>query len=164
MDQLLATVCSHVTRSWYDFFKDFSPTFVATVFGAAAAWIAFNQWKTANSKLRFDLFEKRIDIYHSTKNYIAKITREGNSEFNDALQFIHSVNSAKFLFDKDISKYMQKIYDQSIKLSSLNDEYKMLDGALKIEKIKEKNDIFLWFPNQFDELDEKMQKYLVIKI
>jgi hypothetical protein len=164
MNNAFATFCSLFAQSWYDFFKDFSPSFVATIFGAVAAWIAFNQWKTANNKLKFDLFDKRMEIYNRTREFLAKTVREGNGDFSDSLHFLHSVDSAKFLFDKEISEYMRKIYNQSVQLRSLNDDYKILEGAQKALKIQERGKLFAWFTTQFDELDSKMHKYLAIRI
>jgi hypothetical protein len=73
-----------------------SPTIVSTlisilgpiatlIVGCAVAFIAWQQWQVANSKLRLDLFDRRYKVYDATRKFVAGIVSEAT--FSDAQLF-----------------------------------------------------------------------------
>ncbi len=61
------------------------------VIGVAGSSIALRQWLTANEKLRFDLFEKRFQIYASVSASLASLVRHGDD--NVAMADIETLES-----------------------------------------------------------------------
>jgi hypothetical protein len=51
-----------LSREWYAIGRDFGPAFIALIAVIIASMIQYRQWKTAQDKLKLDLFEKRVCI------------------------------------------------------------------------------------------------------
>jgi len=104
--------------------------------------------------------DKILEIYHAIKRFIAQITADGtttNKNLNNLLQETKDVN---VLFkDKKISKYVDLLYDNGLKLQSL--EYSISNDSQKREEVlNERKVLFGWFPKQHDVVDEMFRPYL----
>ena len=67
-----------------------APTFVAIVAAGIAGYIAFRQWRTAQDRLSFDLFEKRFAAYEATQRLISTLhglTPEDMGDFYDGIRW-----------------------------------------------------------------------------
>lgn len=72
-------------------------------------FIAYQQWKTARNKLKFDLYEKRLVIYTVTINSINKIiTSDLNSVDTTQIkeEYLIGIRGARWLFDDQMYKYL----------------------------------------------------------
>lgn len=97
----------------YQIFKDFAGP-IATITAAfvavsVTAYFASLQWKTAENRLRFDLFEKRLKVYLATTSLLNKITTHGSTIPSDLQEFYRGVEGAEFLFEHDLSSYYMRI-------------------------------------------------------
>jgi hypothetical protein len=68
---------------WLQYVQALGPTTVAVVVGAVAAYIAWRQWRTANDRLRFDLFEKRAAVYEAIGHLIGNVALHGHITADD---------------------------------------------------------------------------------
>jgi hypothetical protein len=58
--------CTHFgVASCYNFFKDFTPAFVAVAVGLFATYFSLRQWLLAREKLHLDLFDKRLKAFNA---------------------------------------------------------------------------------------------------
>lgn len=89
-------------------------------------WIASNQLKVSQAKLRFDLFEKRYKIYDSIKGLLTTLVREGagNALKNYALVREFDVGTAdtRFLFDQTIVEHFAGMRKKLVYLTYLSQE------------------------------------------
>jgi len=92
------------------------PSFVAVIAAIIAGYIALRQWWTARDKLRFDLFEKRFNIYEVTKDFINKTTVHGTASIDDITEFYSGIRGAEFLFKGDARLFMMKIAETAFKV------------------------------------------------
>ena len=130
-----------------------------------AVYIAYQQHKTARYRLRLDLYNKRFNVFNSTKSLLGKIARNGNVTNEELLDFLRSTDEAIFLFKQDISDYLRELYEKG---STLQRFEKRINGSdfSKIEvKEKEKildkrGEIFSWLTKQFKVCQQKFGEYL----
>jgi hypothetical protein len=87
------------------------PSAVAIVVGLIAAYVAFRQWRTASDRLRFDLFEKRHEIYKKLQDVIAGALARGTVGYDDMATFYSGMRGVEFLFEPDIEQYLAEIRD-----------------------------------------------------
>jgi len=145
---------------WYNFFKDFTPTFVAIVAAVIASVIAYRQWKTARDKLKFDLYEIRFQYYDKIRSFIAGHLRNGEIEFNDFKQFTYDMRGIEFVFDEKMRIYVESICKCSTHMSQYKSEYKSDVHSVSGDQVKAYHDRFKWMSEQFDELDIRVKPFL----
>ncbi|MGO7531699.1 hypothetical protein [Rhizobium leguminosarum] len=81
-----------------------------TVIAGTIGVIAWRQWRTAHTKMLFDLFEKRIAAYNGLIDAMRPAFRDGTiRSFNDFVQLRHAVDGAHFLFGDDVRKILKEL-------------------------------------------------------
>jgi hypothetical protein len=75
-----------------------------SVLGLIAIYIAWRHWWTDELKRRHDLYERRLKVYDALADFL------GNFEKADGNEFLRQVRESRFLFSKEISDYLDKIY------------------------------------------------------
>jgi hypothetical protein len=124
--------------------------------------IAYRQSKTAQNKLKFELFEKRLEVYNSCTDFITNVMGKGNCTDKDLIEFRYKTKSARWLFDKKLYKYLNdELYSKTIDLQCIHSELKDIPRSEeRSKKVQEQSDIKKWLLNQYDILDEKFSPYL----
>jgi len=134
-----------------------TPTIAAIV-----AWIYFRQWKTAQNKLKLDLFDKRVLIFDAANVLILNSQKPGGATTEEMARFLASTSQAKWLFNEEIARYLREvIYAKAIQVIREGAELSVADsGEARIEKTKTlmeaQNDIL----NQFAMLEKKFTPFL----
>lgn len=89
-----------------------TPTIAATV-----AWIAWQQWNTARSKLRLDLFDRRMAVYRDAAAALALITRDGSARKNEAFgKMLAAWQEAQFLFGPEVAARLDELVSAIMEL------------------------------------------------
>lgn len=100
--------------------------------------IAYRQWRTAQSKLKLELFEKRLAIYNAATAFVSSVMTSGKATD-------------------------EELYAKGVNLQCLSAE---LEGVPVSEErsnnVHEQRNIKLWLKDQYRILDEKFAKYLSI--
>jgi len=130
-----------------------------------ATYIAWQQWKTNQQKLKLEKYDRRLHVYEEVKKILSIILRDANASTDELLRFRTSVSEADFLFRSEIIEYIDEIYKRGLKLRRWNQKYRDCTQAkLKDDdhnKIVEEIDKELtWLTEQFDPAKEKFRKYL----
>jgi hypothetical protein len=95
-------------------------TFATPIVAALVGVVAFLQWRTAETKLRLDLYNRRFDILKRTIEFYwhvqswKKPGEEGRAQQDEAhSSFIQAKIEAEFLFSKDhqVVETLQRIHD-----------------------------------------------------
>lgn len=82
-------------------------TFLGVVIAGVAAWVAWAQWYTARTKLAFDLFNQRMEVYDGLISAFSDVVAVGSPVAHTFTNFGRAERKAKFLFGKDVTDYLQ---------------------------------------------------------
>lgn len=137
------------------------------VIAIVSVYIAYQQWKTNKRKLHLDRYKRRLRVYEEVKKILSMITRDANASMDDLLKFRASVSEADFLFNNEISEYIDEIYDHGLSLRHWNQEFRdytqeMPDGYDHKKVVDEMHKELKWLVDQFGPAKEKFKKYLDI--
>ena len=149
----------------YQFFKDFAGPVAVVAAALVAASVtsnfAWRQWKTAENKLRFDLFDRRLTVFLATKTLIDKITVHGSSTPDDLRQFYDAVKGAEFLFKADLKDYYMTIGELCWKaqMARFSQEKTKADNH-RNKLIDQEESIVEFLMGERERLEHKFKKYL----
>jgi len=115
---------------WALYTQAFLGPLATVIAAAAAAWVAYRiqrgQLRTAQEKLRHDLFEQILEVYGHSKLFLERVINMSlpSSEFNSVWnEFTLAFRQAKFLFGGDVVDFMEEIRSQIIDLEGLSMTY-----------------------------------------
>jgi hypothetical protein len=115
--------------------------------------------------LSLEIYEYRIRTYRIVRQLLGMIVDEGNVEIEPLLKFANDTDEALFIFDKELSQYLQLIYRNGIKLHFSRE--KLSDQRLPIgeerNKVAEENaELLEWFTEQFEVSREYFYKHIAL--
>jgi hypothetical protein len=146
---------------WTSYITAIVLPFIALV----GAWIAFRQSEIAGNKLKFDLFDKRYEIFMHTWTYLSNIVHNGpepksekSKSFEIFKNFRNNIPQAGFLFGSDIEKYLDELHENHMELWSLQINYD--EKGLKQEEIERKAALTIWFVNEARDVKRRFDPYL----
>jgi hypothetical protein len=105
----------------YEFFRNFAGPLATVIATGVAAWITFrfsskqaeiaqSQADVALDKLKFDLFERRINTYDAIREVIGEIVRHGVVTNQSTHAFLRAIDKVEFLFGPEIKIYLDGLY------------------------------------------------------
>jgi hypothetical protein len=92
------------------------PTFVAIAVGVIAATIAYWQWRTANDKLKMDLFEKRYNVYSAFLAASKAALANNPDRVKINIDFVELLWQADFLFDDKVGQFLKDANEEIARL------------------------------------------------
>lgn len=101
-------------KDWIDVLSALLTPTIALV----AVGIAAFQLRLANTKVKFDLFEKRYAVYSAVNEFIGQTLSAGNSTPDMQREFLNGTNSAQFLFDESFAKFIHTVWCEVIDLET----------------------------------------------
>lgn len=123
-----------------------------------AVHIAYQQYKVNSLRFRWNLYDRRLAVVKTIREYIGFINQKPRDvDFNICQKFLHDSSEAVFLFSDDVQDYINELYKKSIRLEFLFNERRE-EGELDDKKRSEKNDLQSWFLKQPKESIELFQK------
>ncbi|MHC5748334.1 MAG: hypothetical protein ACYTXT_42125 [Nostoc sp.] len=154
-------------------FKELVETFNALltpVIAGTTIYIAWQQYQVSQLSLRKDLYEKRLRVFHVFISYLSEIVREGKVNFNRSLQFIADASEAEFLFDEEVVRKAEELYNKGLELWGLNNQLYPFDGGQGLPVGDERSrvahdqsEILAWFTNQIPETRKMFRKQMAIQ-
>lgn len=131
-----------------------NPTaWLTAVTAGVAAWIAYQQFRTARHRLRLDLFERRMAVYEATISLIQLAIRDANLTLDSIFVFVRDTRQARFLFDGPLIEYLEKVRVNSIELRTLNSrlhEQGLPVGEERSRVAEQESQLLQWFLSQAD--------------
>jgi hypothetical protein len=72
--------------------------------------VGFLQWRTAQQKAVFDLFDRRLKVYETVRNCVTHVTINPR-RFDNKLEkeFLEAKDKAYFLFGNDVNDYLETL-------------------------------------------------------
>jgi hypothetical protein len=89
------------TYQWFDLA-------LKAIIAGAASVIAYNQYKVAKDKLRFDLFEKRFALFNSVYESLLSVIGENPNQIDYKVN-VRISREAQFLFGKEVGEYISEL-------------------------------------------------------
>lgn len=134
---------------WTAYVTAVATPIVAVVAAAIAGAIAYRNWRTAQYKLKFDLFEKRYKIYNDLREEIISWAIRENLNFEKSIEYLNIQRKAEFLFDRKVMKHLKEnIYPVLEKQLELERKFKDTDDPSEREKMGK--EIYLFVAWAFD--------------
>lgn len=162
-----------------DFFRASVPliaagvaAYVAHKFGAIQAEISRQQAATAaasakiaREKLKLDLFERRLQIYQVTSDFISKALHHGDTSSEDEMEFLSGVQGARWLFGEDIVEYINiTLWAMLADFHRINMELKSpMNDDDRRKLAAERHNIFKAINKQRIEIDKIFAPYLKLE-
>lgn len=127
-------------------------------------YIALRQWFTSRSKLKLDLFDRRLVIYDAVRSYIAAVMASGKTSQELEFAFLSGTRGARWLFGVEIVDYIDKtLWPKICQLGCLQAE---LDGMERGEErtrlINAQADLKIWLSNQLKVIDDMFARYITL--
>jgi hypothetical protein len=113
-----------------------------------AAWIAYQQYRTARHRLRLDLFERRLAVYDSAITLIQSAVRDGNLQTDNVFTFVRDTRQAEFLFDQPVLAYIDALRSKSFRFRQLNEqlhEQRVPVGPERTKIVNEESELLNWY-------------------
>lgn len=128
------------------------------------AWIAWAQWKINQKRLQHELFDRRIKLYQIVAAYIANAISLGTVEKGEEYQFLRNTKHSIFIFNKEISDYVDQVYKKSIDLQFLSNRQNQLQGKALEEVSEKRQNVFKWFSDELNNLPKKFETFLKLEL
>lgn len=144
---------------------EISKGLLTPVIAIVTTYIAWQQWKTNQHKLKLEKYNRRLLVYEEVKKILSIIVRDAEVSTEDLLRFRTSVSEADFLFGQEIIDYIDDIYKRGLNLRRWNQEYRDYtqtkpEGYDHKKVVDEMNKELTWLSKQFEPAKEKFRKYL----
>ena len=127
--------------------------------------VSKRQQKIAEEKFNLDMFDKRFKVFDATRTFFLKIIESGNINLQEIREFRVSTIDAVFLFDDEISKYLEEVIRKALKLQKIILKCKGLHaGTKRLILCKEQEEIVEWFHSQYLKLQNAFSPYLKFRV
>lgn len=144
---------------------EISKALLTPTIAAIGAYIAWQQWKGNQLKLKLDRYDRRLRIYSEVKKVLSIVARDAAITTDELLRFRSSVAEADFLFGPEITKYIDELYKRGLNLWRCNTER----GDHPAERspnydhqknVEETHAELGWFLDQFEPARSLFRRYL----
>lgn len=111
--------------------------------------------------LPFELYERRLRIYHAAKKLILKVAADAALDLMPVWEFGAETDEALFLFDQNVSEYLSELYRRAAQLAGLTSILKTEPvGDRRDRHVDQQMELVLWFNDQFGRLRSNMAPFL----
>ncbi len=146
---------------WIDILK----LVVGAVIAGLAAYIAYQQFQVARTKLRLDLYEKRYKVYTALQQFILKALQKVKVKEEDFFILHAEIAEAKFLFGPDVVDYITLVRRKVSTYQGLRDRMyggePLEVGDARNKVVAEEAAIYKWLDQQqTDGAPEVFKPYL----
>lgn len=151
------------TMIWLDVLQGFS----TPVIGVAVIYIAWQQHKTNKKQVKFNLYKRRIIIVNAYDRFILTTALSRAVSLDTLSEFKVSTAEAKFLFDKNITDYLEEVRTKASRLFAitfeLNLAFNPLPGPERDKVVQEKVELVDWFIHESQTGTTKFDKFLQVE-
>ena len=140
--------------------------FLTPVIAGAMLYIAYRQYKTDREKFRWNLYDKRMEVYQSLWDLLGYIMQKADVSYEELNKFTIKKEKGCFLFGSDINDYLSEIRDKGFLLHKYMrqlDDRGLGIGKRRDKLAEEEEEIMLWFGKQYEESKRLFEKYLKIE-
>jgi len=132
------------------------------IIAVLAAYIAWQQWRTNNLRLKHELFNRRYELYEAITFFISGILTRGTVQPNSETQFLRDTKSVVFLFDKHLQEFIQEIYHKAVEFYALRamQNSNTLSRDALVDNVQQQRKINDWFSEQLSSCTVRFSPFL----
>jgi hypothetical protein len=135
------------------------------VIGAVATYIAWQQWRTNQNKLKLDRYERRLQVYKEAVRFISVGISDATYDNNELMTFRSKVSEADFLFGEEVPKYIDELHRRAIKLHTWTKQYRDYsqpkpEGYDHAKVVEGMNQELEWVSSQLEPARKIFKRYL----
>jgi hypothetical protein len=136
------------------------------VIALVMTYIAIQQYRANQLKLRHDLYDRRLQVYNAVAEFLGHVMREGTADRKQLITLLQKTRESHFLFGKEISDYITDLYKKGADLEYYE---KQLDhsglpvGDERTRLAHLQGDLLKWFGHQFDVIQSMFAKTLSLQ-
>jgi hypothetical protein len=89
--------------------------YIGTIILIVGAVISYFQWRTAQQKVAFDLFDRRYAIYEDLRKVVSQFLQ--NLELSNEMQaaYMEAQNRARFYFGAEVEDYLENLRKEMLR-------------------------------------------------
>jgi hypothetical protein len=142
------------------------------IFALLGIYIAYKEWLNVAHRQwlsELDLFKKRLAAYEQLKIAVAPLRASGAVSNIDTDHFAQAMSDMRFLFDKDLERFVSDIHDALLKKHALDTllekavgkEKAPTDKILTEKALRKSRELFSQITNGiYIDMPERMEKFL----
>ena len=115
--------------------------------------------------LSLEVYERKIQIYRITKQFLGVILAEATATTEQISQFARDTDEAIFLFDRELAEYLRMLNKKAARLYAtherLDNQYLPV-GDERSKLAEENGEILMWFTEQFEIMREYFYKHIAL--
>jgi hypothetical protein len=132
-----------------------------------AVYIAWQQWKTNALKVRIDLFDRRMKVYEAVQAFLRHVLMKGGAELSSYGELVVAIDTAEFLFDRELTEYLQKFSKEGLNLALACAEYRDSTQSRAADYdhadvVKRKHEALKWLMDQSEPVKTLFRKHMQI--
>ena len=142
------------------------------IFGLLALCIAYKEWLNIACRqwqAEMDLFKRRLAAYDGLKSAVGGASASAAPSPVDTERFAQAMSDMRFLFDKDLERFVSGIYDALLKKHALDallekaagKEKAPADKALTEKALRKSRELFSQVTDGiYRDMPERMEKFM----
>lgn len=91
---------------WTAYWTALGTPIFSFIAAAAAIWIAHRNWRTAQNKLKLDLFDRRVKVYAVIREAMNKLATDRILEAQELVDCYDAMFDSEWLFSKNVYSYL----------------------------------------------------------
>jgi len=147
-------------------YVDLFAALLTPVIAIIATYIAYQQYRANQLKLRHELYDRRLLLYNAVAEFLAHIVREGKADRIQLMTLLQKTRESYFLFGKDVSEYVTELYKKGVDLEHYDTElhHSNLPVGDERQRLAQANgELLKWFGHQFDVAQQKFAAKLSLE-
>jgi len=131
------------------------------VIGTIAAYVAYQQYRTARTTLKLHMYERRVEILRGVLAALGGVFREGKVPGETIPELLRATSEKDYLLRKDLIEYLDELYRKVVHGYTLHLEYKDVGaGPERTKLVSEHAEVIRWLTEQPAELRRRFIPYL----
>jgi hypothetical protein len=161
----MTVVSTSVSMATAKPYVDLFAALLTPVIAIIAAYIAYQQYRANQLKLRHELYDRRLLLYNAVAEFLAHIFRDGKAGDPQLMTLLQKTRESYFLFGKDVSDYVTELYKKGVDLEC--NDTQLHHSNLPVEErtrlAHANGELRKWFGHQFDIAQKKFAAKLSLE-
>jgi len=125
-------------------------------------FIAFQQWRTARNKLKFELFQRRLATYEAVQSFLGSIMTSGKVSDEALSKYAVGTAEVRWLYGSEVSAFLREsVWEKAVDLQCLHAELEgMPVGTERSANVKKQSEIKKYMFSLSKVVDDKFEPFL----
>lgn len=138
-----------------------SQAVLTPIIAIAVAWIAYQQWKTNHLKLKWEMFDRRMDVFRKCNEIIRIVNRDASLGKPESIEFLRYSVEVQFLFGDDVYRYVRELAEKCIDLTVASEGANGSFGPTEVAEHRQRRvELLKWIIVQSEPLADKFRPYM----